>query len=99
MTDLAMVLDRVDKIADTIRDGAAESERLGHLAPDVLQALHDTDLFGAMLAGARLAGADLRGAEVSGVDLLALATRAGLKITLDQQYPLLTGLGIDVCLD
>lgn len=58
--------------------------------------LRDTDLFGALLAEARLAGADLRGAEVSGLDLLALATRAGLKITLDQQYPLLTALGIDV---
>jgi alkylation response protein AidB-like acyl-CoA dehydrogenase len=40
-----MVLDRVDKIADTIGAGASESERLGHLAPDVLQALHDADLF------------------------------------------------------
>ena len=32
-TGLAEVLDRVDKIADVVRDGAAESERLGHLAP------------------------------------------------------------------
>jgi fluoroquinolone resistance protein len=58
--------------------------------------LRDTDLFGALLAEAKLAGADLRGGEVSGLDLLALATRAGLKITLDQQYPLLTAMGIDV---
>ena len=45
MTDLANVLDRVDKIADVIRDHASESERLGHLAPPVVQALHDADLF------------------------------------------------------
>ena len=43
--NLAMVLDRVDKIADVIRDGAAESERLGHLAPAVIDALHEADLF------------------------------------------------------
>jgi fluoroquinolone resistance protein len=58
--------------------------------------LRDTDFFGAILAEAKLAGADLRGAEVSGLDLLALATHAGLKITLGQQYPLLTALGVDV---
>ena len=58
--------------------------------------LRDADLFGALLGEAKLAGADLRGAEVSGLDLLSLATRAGLKITLDQQYPLLTAMGIDV---
>ncbi len=45
MPALAEVLDRVDKIALVIRDHAAESERLGHLAPPVVQALHDADLF------------------------------------------------------
>jgi len=45
MADLELILDRVDKIADIIRDGAPESERLGHLAPPVIQALHDADLF------------------------------------------------------
>ena len=61
--------------------------------------LSGADLFGAITSGAKLAGADLRGAEVSGLDLLALASRAGLKITIDQQYALLTALGIDVSLD
>jgi alkylation response protein AidB-like acyl-CoA dehydrogenase len=42
---LAAVLDRVDKIADVVRDGAAESERLGHLAPAVVDALHESGLF------------------------------------------------------
>jgi fluoroquinolone resistance protein len=61
--------------------------------------LQGADLFGAIWTDARLAGADLRGAEVSGLDLGALASRAGLKITLDQQYALLSALGIDVHLD
>jgi fluoroquinolone resistance protein len=58
--------------------------------------LRESDLFGTLLAAAKLAGADLRGAEVSGLDLLALASRAGLKVTADQQYRLLTALGVDV---
>jgi fluoroquinolone resistance protein len=58
--------------------------------------LRDTDLFGAITVEARLAGADLRGAELSGLDLAALATRVGVKVTLDQQYALMTALGIDV---
>jgi indole-3-acetate monooxygenase len=45
MPDLALVLDRVDKIADLIREHASESERLGCLAPPVVEALHDADLF------------------------------------------------------
>ena len=61
--------------------------------------LRDCDLFGADTVGAKLAGADLRGAEVSGLDLFALASRAGVKVSLDQQYPLLTALGIDVHVD
>lgn len=54
------------------------------------------NLFHAILTGAKLGGADLRGAEVSGLDLTVLATREGLKVTADQQYALLTALGIDV---
>jgi alkylation response protein AidB-like acyl-CoA dehydrogenase len=42
---LSEALDRVEKIADIVRDGAAESERLGHLAPPVVDALHDGGLF------------------------------------------------------
>ncbi len=61
--------------------------------------LHDADLFGALTAEAKLAGADLRGAEISGLDITALASRDGLKITPDQQYALLTALGIDVHVD
>ncbi|MDQ1481812.1 MAG: hypothetical protein QOI44_2673, partial [Actinomycetota bacterium] len=44
-TGLAGVLDRVDMMADVVRDGAAESERLGHLAPAVVDALHESGLF------------------------------------------------------
>lgn len=58
--------------------------------------LREADLFGAIVAGAKLAGADLRGGEVSGVDLGALASFAGLKITLQQQYALLSAMGLDV---
>jgi fluoroquinolone resistance protein len=58
--------------------------------------MRDCDLFGAALSGAKLAGADLRGAEVSGLNLASLASCAGLKITADQQYRLLTALGVDV---
>jgi alkylation response protein AidB-like acyl-CoA dehydrogenase len=46
---LAETLDRVEKIADVVRDGAAESERLGHLAPAVVDALHETGLFRAFV--------------------------------------------------
>ncbi len=61
--------------------------------------LRDCDLFGALTAEAKLACADLRGAEVSGLDLLALASRSGMKVTLDQQYALLTAMEIDVTVD
>jgi indole-3-acetate monooxygenase len=47
--NLEMILERVDKIADVIRDGAAESERLGHLAPAVIDALHEIDIFRMMI--------------------------------------------------
>ncbi|MDQ1477148.1 MAG: indole-3-acetate monooxygenase [Actinomycetota bacterium] len=42
---LEKLIDKVDAIAAVIRDGALESERLGHLAPDVVAALHEADLF------------------------------------------------------
>ena len=61
--------------------------------------LKGCDLFGAITAEARLAGADLRGSALSGLDISALASRAGLQITLDQQYALLTTLGVDVHVD
>ena len=43
------VLDRVDAIGDIVRDGAAESEKLGRLAPAVIDALHAQDLFRIMV--------------------------------------------------
>jgi alkylation response protein AidB-like acyl-CoA dehydrogenase len=42
---LATVLERVDKIAPTIVEHAGESEQLGRLAPAVIDAMHDADLF------------------------------------------------------
>jgi fluoroquinolone resistance protein len=61
--------------------------------------LRDCTLFGTILTGAKLANADLRGAEISGLNLGDLESRAGMKITRDQQHLLLTALGVDVCLD
>lgn len=58
--------------------------------------LRECDLFQALTAGAKLARADLRGAEVSGLNLADLASVAGMKIAADQQYRLLTALGLDV---
>ncbi|MDQ1509981.1 MAG: indole-3-acetate monooxygenase [Actinomycetota bacterium] len=42
---LVEALDRVEKIADVVRDGASESERLGHLSPPIVDALHAANLF------------------------------------------------------
>lgn len=58
--------------------------------------LRGCDLFQALTAGAKLARADLRGAEVSGLNLLELGSVDGLKVDVDQQYRLLTALGIEV---
>ncbi|MGC1302785.1 MAG: pentapeptide repeat-containing protein [Caulobacteraceae bacterium] len=58
--------------------------------------LTDCDFFGAALTGARLAHADLRRSEISGLDLEALASRVGMKITIDQQQMLLAALGVEV---
>lgn len=58
--------------------------------------LRGCDLFQALLTGARLNRADLRGAEVSGLNLIALDGFDGVKIDADQQYRLLSALGVDV---
>jgi alkylation response protein AidB-like acyl-CoA dehydrogenase len=55
---VAEVLDRVDKIADIVRDGASESERLGQLAPSIVDALHEANLF-RLLVPAELGGLGL----------------------------------------
>ena len=55
---LEAVLDRVEKIAAVIRDGALESERLGRLAPAVVDAMRDADLF-RLLVPTELGGHDL----------------------------------------
>jgi len=54
------------------------------------------DLFQALISGCKLAGADLREGEVSGLDLTALGSVSGLKITTAQQFVLLSAMGVDV---
>lgn len=61
--------------------------------------LRDCDFFQALTVGAKLARADLRGAEVSGLNLSELASLDGMKVTADQQYRLLTAMGLDVYAD
>jgi fluoroquinolone resistance protein len=61
--------------------------------------LSGCDLFQALTGGAKLAGADLRGALVSGLDLTALGSRDGIKITLSQQQDLLSAMGLDIHAD
>jgi indole-3-acetate monooxygenase len=46
---LEKLIDRIDAMADVIRGGAAESERLGCLAPDVVAVLHEAGLFGVLV--------------------------------------------------
>jgi fluoroquinolone resistance protein len=58
--------------------------------------LRYADLEGTELSEAKLAKADLRGAKIAGLNLLALATRDGMKIDASQQWLLLTALGIEV---
>jgi fluoroquinolone resistance protein len=58
--------------------------------------LRGCDFFQALTGGAKFARADLRAAEVSGLNILELASYDGLKIDADQQYRLLTALGLDV---
>lgn len=58
--------------------------------------LREANLFQTLIGGVKLARADLRGAEVSGLELTALASLTELKVSADQQYRLLTALGLDV---
>lgn len=58
--------------------------------------LSDADLLYPILDGTKLAGADLRGAEISGLDLRRFGNYAKAKITVEQQYPLLAAMGVDV---
>jgi alkylation response protein AidB-like acyl-CoA dehydrogenase len=55
---LVDVLERVNKIEETVRDYAAESELLGQLAPPVVAAMHDGNLF-RILVPAELGGDEL----------------------------------------
>lgn len=57
------------------------------------------DLFQALTAGTKLAGADLREGELSGLDLAALGSVSGMKITTGQQHVLLSAMGVDVHAD
>jgi indole-3-acetate monooxygenase len=57
-TRLEDALDRVEKISATVRDGAAESERLGCLAPAVFDGLQEANLF-RMLAPVDVGGLGL----------------------------------------
>lgn len=58
--------------------------------------LRGCDLVQALISGAKLARADLRGADVSGLNLKELATIEGMIVSADQQYPLLSAMGLDV---
>jgi alkylation response protein AidB-like acyl-CoA dehydrogenase len=55
---LAATLERVEAIGPVIRDGASESERLGCLAPSIVDALHGANLF-RMLAPTEFGGGGL----------------------------------------
>jgi alkylation response protein AidB-like acyl-CoA dehydrogenase len=55
---LADVLERVAKIEQIVRDGAAQSEEMGHLAPPVVAALRDGNLF-RMLVPVEIGGVGL----------------------------------------
>jgi alkylation response protein AidB-like acyl-CoA dehydrogenase len=52
---LEKLIDRIDGMADVIRGGAAESERLGCIAPDVVDVMHEAGLF-AILVPEELGG-------------------------------------------
>ncbi len=58
--------------------------------------LTSCDLFQALTTGTKLAGADLREGELSGLDLTALGSVWGMKVTAAQQYQLLSAMGVDV---
>ncbi len=88
---LQAVLDRVDEIAPVIRAGAAESERLGRLAPSVVDALHRADLLRILLP-ADMGGSGLTIPE--SIDVLervaALDASTGWTLTILADGPLLT---------
>ena len=54
------------------------------------------DLEKCELLRAKPAGADVRGAKIAGLNLLSLGTMKGLKVSADQQWLLLAGLGVEV---
>lgn len=56
--------------------------------------LHLADLF-----KAKLSGANLRGAQVDGLDLSELESWRGAKIALNQQYALLSAMGLEIHAD
>ncbi len=58
--------------------------------------LRDCDLEKCELLRAKLAGADVRGAKVAGLNLLSLGSMQGLRVSQEQQWLLLAGLGIEV---
>jgi alkylation response protein AidB-like acyl-CoA dehydrogenase len=88
---LDAVLARVDEIAPVIRDGAAESERLGQLAPSVVEALHRADLFRILLP-ADMGGGGLTIPESIEVleRVAALDASTGWTLTILADGPLLT---------
>ncbi len=61
--------------------------------------LRGADLFQALTTGLKLARADLRGAELSGLDLTKLGSLDAMKVSADQQYVLLSAMGVDVLPD
>ncbi len=58
--------------------------------------LRDCDLEKCELLRAKLAGADIRGAKIAGLNLLSLGSMEGMKISQNQQWLLLAGLGLEV---
>jgi len=58
--------------------------------------LRDCDLEKCELVRAKLADADLRHAKIAGLNVLSLGSIKGLKVSQDQQWLLLAGLGIEV---
>ena len=58
--------------------------------------LRRCDLTQTMVAGAKFARADVRGAELGGLNVKELATIEGMMVSADQQYGLLSALGLDL---
>jgi fluoroquinolone resistance protein len=58
--------------------------------------LRDCDFEKSELLRAKLAEADLRHARIAGLNVLSLGTIKGLKVSQDQQWLLLAGIGIEV---